>query len=249
VALRVSTVNADVVLSDLGTTIVHPTINRVLTEEFSALDLKSSLQLTAAIHNGQLLVDDGTFSIASDDYDPDAVLIQQLGYKQDVLYVSEDELRSKGDIAIYSGVFPLSINSTAQASRNVYVPTARWITWELAPGDRVVLTGVAAGSYTVASVTDQQNFIVVEPIVNSTYGDITAYHPAASTRIGVSTDSMSYITGDTLQEALISVDSQLGASGGIDLNRLVLDTEGKIVYSADYDIVITALPLPHSVLG
>lgn len=209
--LRVSTVSEDVFLFDLGIILTHPTIARDLSLEFSAIDLKRSTNLTQAIQNGLLLVDDGTYTIYASDYDPDEVLIQQLGYKDDILYVSEAELISRGDVYLKPNIFPLSLNSTAAATDNIYCPTARWITWDLSPGDKIVITNCdAAGVYTVASISDQQNFITVESIIDSTGGNISAFHPDAATRIGVDDEEFEYIEGSTLHECLASIDDQLG---------------------------------------
>lgn len=209
-ALRVSTVSGDVFLPDLGIYVTHPTVSRDLTLEFSSLDLKKSSNLTTAIQNGQLTVDDGTYTIYATDYDPDEVLIQQLGYRDDTLYVSEAELISRGDVYLKSSTFPLSLNSTAQATKNVYCPSARWITWQLSADDKIVITGcAAAGTYTVKSVTDQQNFIVNEAIVNSSNGYISAFHPDASTRIGVDDVSFNSLRGSTLHSSLAHVDGHL----------------------------------------
>jgi len=249
-ALRVSTTGSDIFIRDLGITVVHPTTSRDLTLEFTAIELKVSAGLTTAIQNGSLQADDGSYVIYAQDYDPDEALIQQLGYKDDALYISEAELASKGDIYLKPDTFPLVLNSTAQVTKNVYCPSARWITWQLSPGDKIVLSECQAhGVYTVDTVLDQQNLLVSESIVDSTGGFIAAYHPVASTRIGVNTHGLQFVQGDTLQAAIESIDDHIGENAGMDFNRMIVDTEGDIVYSTDGDFCITTVPLPRPVLG
>lgn len=248
--LRVSTTGSDVVLNDLGITVVHPTTDRDLSEEFTAVELRDSEQLTTAIQNGNLDVDDGTSFIHADDYDPDQVLIQELDIRIDSSYISNDELESDGTIPIYPGVFPLALNSTSNASKNVYTNGARWITWQVEPGDIIVISGgsAAEGYYTVDSISDQQNLIVVEPIVDSTGGTITIYNPPAATRIGVDDTNFTYVSGSTLYESLASIDQQLNVTGGMDFNRMVVDNNGSIVYVKSGNLCITNDPEPCSVL-
>jgi len=213
-ALRVSTVTADVIIRDLGITVVHPTTDRDLSLEFSALELKTSEDLTAAIQNGDLTADDGTYTIYAVDYDPDEVLIQQLGFRGDDKYISYDELRSNGDVPVVSGTFPLALNSTSSITRNVYVPGGKWITWEISPRDKVEITGCAAsGIYIIESISDQQNFIVEDAIPTSTGGSISIYHPNAAAFIGTDDTNFSLISGVNLQAVLESIDDQLGSGG------------------------------------
>jgi len=213
--LRVSTTGSDVALDDLGIHLTHPTTNYDLTEQFSALELKDSEHLLAAIQAGDLDVDDGTNFIHKDDYDPDETLLQQLGIDLDPLIVSHAELESIGQTYVKDGVFPLTNSSTAASTRNVYSVGGRWVTWRVEAGDRVLIGGnAAAGEYTVESVTDQQNFVVVESIVDSTGGTVEVLHPPGSTRVGVDNGSFTKIAGQNLQAALESIDSQLGGGSG-----------------------------------
>jgi len=221
-ALRVSTVSTDVFIRDLGITVVHPTTSRDLSLEFTAIELKASTGLTEAIQSGVLVADDGVYTIHSTDYDPDETLIQQLGYRVDNLYVSEAELFSKGDVYVKADTFPLALNSTAQATRNIYCPYGRWVTWSVSPEDKVVITGnAAAGIYTVESVSDQQNLIVKEAVVDSTGGTIAIYHPNAATRIGVDDATFDHVAGNTLHECLASIDDLTSPYAHRDLDQLV----------------------------
>lgn len=215
-ALRVSTTGFDVPLDDLGIVIEHPTTNRDLFLEFTSDELKESEDLTLAIQNSDLLVDDGQFEINANDYNPNEVINQELFLKVDKRFISHDEL-SAGylDTPIESGVFPLALNSTASVTKNIYVPAARWGTWQIDIGDLVVINGSTAadGTYTIDSISDHQNFIVVEPIADSTGGNITVYHPNAASRIGINDNDFQTVSGSNLQEVLDSVDDALGAGG------------------------------------
>lgn len=248
-ALRVSTVDSDVFISDLGIWILHPTNDRDLTAEFDSYELKNSADLTAAIQAGDLLVDDGQFLIDGSDYDPAEVVNQDLNLKLDSRFVSHGELSAgKQDTTIYDGVFPVTVSSTATSTRNVYVPTARWGTWSISAGDIVVISGSdAAGVYIVESVTDSQNFIVVESIVDSTGGTCTVYHPPASTIIGVDSTSLDYSDGNTLQEVLEDLNTVSGVagltvSGHRELDQLVHsiaeDSHEEITYSGIWPIAL-----------
>lgn len=202
-ALRVSTTGSNVPLDDLGIVVTHPTTNRDLSLEFTAVELRDSEDLTAAIQAGTLDVDDGTNFIHKDDYDPDEVLIQQLDIRHDELYISHNELRSVDDIEIADGVFPLALSSTANATKNVYASGARWITWQLEDGDIVEILGCAAsGIYTVSGISDQQNFTVAETIPDSTGGTISVFHPTGAGRVGVDPGDLGWTSSTDLQTVL-----------------------------------------------
>lgn len=240
-ALRVSTTGSNVVLDDLGITVTHPTTNRDLRLEFTAIELRDSAELTDAIQLGDLLVDDGTYPIAAEDYDPDEMLLQELNVANDEQNTSKNELLSAGDLTIVDGEFPLDLNSTAASTRNVYSTDGKWITWGLEAGDIVVIAGnAAAGTYTVESVTDQQNFVVVESILDGTGGTVTVYHPAASTKIGVDSSPLNYSSSDTLQEVL----EDLNNVASFQPNRMIMETDGKLVYIGDGDICLTETYIP-----
>lgn len=212
-ALRVSTTSSDIMIHDLGIKIIHPTNNRDLSLEFTAMELKKSDDLTEAIQNGDLEVDDGEFIIDGVDYDPDEALLQDLGLRGDTKYISNDELAAIGNSYIIPDIFPLSLSSTANSTRNVYAAGGKWKTWELEVGDLVLIEGCpASGDYTVQTVSDQQNFIVEETIPDSTGGTVKIYHPRATTRIGINDNEFVLIDGSNLQEALEDIDYHLQAN-------------------------------------
>lgn len=227
-SLRVSTTGSNVSLKDLGLLIPHPTVDFDLTLYFTDIELRESLSLTTAIQGGSLLVDNGSINIPATDYDPDEVLLQNLGVDLDIHHISNDELRSDGTYPAKIGVFPLVLNSTASVTGNIYSPAGHFYSWKIEEGDLVEITGnVASGMYTVDSVTDQQNFIVNESIVNSTGGFVSIYHPVAATRIGVDPTNLTFSNANDLQRVLEDIDSNITQTSGIsvgthrDIDQLV----------------------------
>lgn len=216
--LRVSTTGFNVIIFDLGIEVIHPTVDRDLRQEFTAIELRDSEYLTNAIQSGDLAakmsIHGSFFPIAASSYDPDLLLLEELDTTQDEKHISDNELASSGDILIVSGVFPINLNSTAQSTRNVYSNESWWITWDVQIDDIVEILGCpASGIYHVEEVADQQNLIVKEPIVNSTGGTVNIYHPGGATLIGVDGTNLSVIEGDTLQEILEDIDGRFTTSG------------------------------------
>lgn len=222
-SLRVSTTGTDVNLKDLGLILAHPTTNLDLTLYFTDVELRDSVSLTSAIQGGTLIADDGLISIPATDYDPDETLLQSLGITDDSDHISHDELRSDGTYPVKVGAFPLAVNSTAAITKNIYVVAGHFDTWSVSAGDLVELTGNAAsGVYTVDDIIDQQNLIVNEPILNSTGGFISIYHPAGAGLVGVS--GLDLIQEDTVQGALKFIDeNMITSSRHRDLDQLVHD--------------------------
>ena len=242
--LRVSTTGSNVFLKDLGIHILHPTTNRDLSLELSAFELLESEDLTTAIRDGSLTVDNGTYSIAGDDYDSDEALIQQLNIRGDEKYISSAELASIGLTPIVSGVFPLELNSTSNTSKNIYAPAAKWMLWNLEPGDIVSITGNnAAGIYTVESISDSEDFLTKEDIVDSTGGTISIFHPPGSTRVGVDNNNFSVLQSNNLQDILEELDSKFTASGFADEKVKVSSNDTAAGYLQEKLVVTNGLQL------
>jgi hypothetical protein len=78
--LLVSTTGTDVVISELGIIISHPTLNRDMAAQFSSSEIKAAESLTTAITSGALvwrkLV--GGSAQAPSDYDSDYSLIEEV---------------------------------------------------------------------------------------------------------------------------------------------------------------------------
>lgn len=213
----VSTVGSTVILKDLGITIVHPTIDRDLSVEFTATELAESVLLTTAINSGTL-----TLKVVDDEYNAYTVepteyyagfSVQNQFFRAEVEdYVTQDEL-SAGLLnkLINPAATGLSVTSTAASTKNVYVTSGKFQKWKLAPGDKIVITGgAAAGTYTVATVTDQFQFVVVESIIDSSgTGTLAAYHPVSSTRVGVNTTGFSHTSGLFLQKVIEDFDVKI----------------------------------------
>lgn len=214
----VTTSGVDVPLPDLGLILTHPTIDRDLLLEYTAGDLSASTYLTSAITNSGLLLklqDEayGEYRVGATEYFAGLAAHNQFNRAEEEEYVTEVELGAGNlNTLINSFATGLSITSTAALTKNVYVANnSKFQKWKLAPGDRVVITGgPAAGTYTVDTVTDQNQLVVVESIVNSSAtGTLSLYHPAATTRIGIDSTGLSAISGTNLQDAIQSIDTIL----------------------------------------
>jgi hypothetical protein len=225
-AFLVSTVSSTVNLYDLGTEVTHPTTDRDLSLEFSAVELAQSTTLTGAISDGTLtlkIIDDEyeTYEVDSSEYYAGLSVQNQFVRAEIEEYLTQDELSSGLlDTLIHPAATGLPVTSTAASTKNVYVTSGKFQKWKLAPGDKVVITGGAAtGTYTVDTVTDQFQFVVVESIPDSSgVGTLAIYHPIGSTRIAIDTTGLTNVSGSTLQDALTSIDTAISASSGFTAN-------------------------------
>lgn len=102
---RVSTVSANVGLSDLGYTLTHPATNVVLSNQFSAEDLQNSADLTAAIIAGTLTAQvnlDGVWTnVVAASYTGDEVYAAFANIWEIVTKVNNQELVQAGDTALH----------------------------------------------------------------------------------------------------------------------------------------------------
>lgn len=77
--LYVSTTGNNVVITELGITVVHPTVDRSISDQFSAEEIKNAESLTTNIRSGELVwrkTSGGTVQPPTD-YDPDFIEIEQ----------------------------------------------------------------------------------------------------------------------------------------------------------------------------
>lgn len=242
-ALRVSTVSSTVYINDLGLVLEHPTVDRDLSLEFTSDEIKNSSDLTTAIQDEDLTVDDGQFLIRATDYNPNEIVNQELDLKVDQRFISHTELGAGYlDTPIEESTFPLDLNSTASSTKNVYAVGARWGTWQIDTGDFVVITGSSAadGTYTVDEIIDHQNFLVNESIPDSTGGLLTVYHPPASNNVGVNPTPLTFTNSSILQEVLEEM------AIAFDPNTQVITTEGALVYIDEGNIVLVPFPIPKT---
>jgi hypothetical protein len=218
----ISSTGTDVFLFDLGIVIVHPTTDRDLSLEFLPEELSASDNLTTAITSGDLLlkIEDpeyGEYEVAETEYYP-GLAVQNQYIVQDVeKYITESELKSAyADSLVHASATSIAITSTASITQNVYCSGALFQKWKVSPGDIVVITGGSAdGTYTVDTIIDQQQLTVVEAIVDTAaIGTLDIFNPAGATRVGFDINNLINITGNNLQEALESIDSQLVGNGG-----------------------------------
>jgi hypothetical protein len=220
----VTTSGANVPLPDLGIILTHPTVDRDLLLEYTAGDLSASSYLTTAIASSGLLLklQDEAYSIYNVDateYFAGLAAESQFNRAEEEEYITEVELAAgKLNSLINVAATGLSITSTAALTKNVYVAnSSKFQKWKLAPGDKVVITGgTAAGTYTVDTVTDQNQFKVIESIVNtSATGTLSLYHPTGASRVGIDTSTFTTVSGTNLQSILGSIDVAIASNTGI----------------------------------
>lgn len=123
------------------------------------------------------------------------------------------ELVSDGSSAYKSGV---NVVSTTSLTKTVVISgyDLREPDDPAEPKDIVTLTGDAAGTYTIASITDSTTFVVEEAIVDSVGGTATFKHPPGASKVGFDPAGCVNITDTTVQEAIKQLDGAV-ASGGI----------------------------------
>lgn len=134
---------------------------------------------------------------------------------EDLDLITHDELGAQPKTTlIVAGAFPLSIVSTTAGTQQIVISGNDLDDLQAQNGDVVeILSGPAAGDYTINVVINPTTFSVNEAIVSTVgTGSLNIYHPAASTRIGVDDTSLTNITGNTLQDILGSIDTQVGTA-------------------------------------
>lgn len=130
--------------------------------------------------------------------------------------VTDDELGAgKKDTLIVDGVFPVSLASTASATKTVTIASGNIYHWDLQVGDTAVIANsTEAGDYTVASLVSATEFTVNEAIGDTSgTGDVTVYHPVGARQVGVDNAEWTNVTGTNVQEAITSIDGQVSSSG------------------------------------
>lgn len=129
------------------------------------------------------------------------------------------ELASDGTTVIRSGV---TVDSATHDTKTIIISG-----WNLLDpdhpveaGDIVIITGgAAAGTYTVASVTDGTTLVVSEDIADANSGTATFYYPAGATKIGVDPTGLIHVTETDVQGAIAELDAACG--GGTDTEPLI----------------------------
>jgi hypothetical protein len=218
----ISTTGTDVLVSDLGVFIPHPTIDRDLSIEFTPEEIAKSASLTYNITNGYLTLrleslEYGVYDVEPDKYDSYSLLQQSLAPELVEKYVLERELQASfSDTPVVADSFPKSISSTTAVTNLLVCNTAKFQDWRVAVGDDVYIFGSSFndGYYKVANVIDQRKITTVEPLVTSvSSGYIYILNPAGSTKVGVKDTTFSVISGTNLQTVLESIDTSLANIG------------------------------------
>ena len=107
--------------------------------------------------------------------------------------------------------------------------------------DILVITGSpAAGTYTIDEVIDDTTCSVNEVIVDSTGGLADFRHPPGSSKVGLDKTGLEHVVHNTVQEAIQDLDAAI-LGGSVAFNRQVLETDGKLVYVGDGDIVLRSV--------
>lgn len=129
--------------------------------------------------------------------------------------VDATELRSEGSLVLLTGATVVStIASTKRVVCSGTLFLSGGIDERLEPGDRVVITGDAAGSYTVAAVVSDTELDVEETIPSSSGGSLEARHPPGAVRVGFDPAGATQTTATNVQQAIKDIDAAV-ASGGI----------------------------------
>lgn len=154
---------------------------------------------------------------------------------EDVEIVDAGELLSDGTTSILTGA---TVVSTTASTKRVVLSGVDIINDKderLEPGDLVTLsgtTGGADGDYTVDSIIDPVTFDVVEAIVDSTGGTMSAKHPPGASKVGLDPTNVSGVTATELQTAM----EQLSQATGADDKKVQVDGT-----DASYDYLFAKL--------
>jgi len=247
-SFKVSTTGSDVVLADLGLIVEDPTVDRDLALEFTPDDLSESEDLAQAIEAGDLELKTGSeeygeYIVDPTEYYPGLALQNQLIETEEENYITEAELRANAlSVFIHPEATGIPLTSTADATNNVYATTAKFQKWKIAPGDKaVIIGGPAAGTYTVASGIDQQQFQTVENIPDSAaVGTLSLYHPVGVERIGIDPNLYTSVSGvSNLGDVLQGFDIQLSAGAGLP----PATASGQVLYSKDGSTFTVECPI------
>jgi len=147
-ALLISTVSQDVEISDLGIEIIHPTVNREISLEFTAIELKESSDLTTAITTGLLTASDGTSQILANEYDPDLVLLDDL----DIEEITSDLITQSGHEVLNTLAHDIIENSYDEISYNSNRTVSSMVSWDSSDKN----TKIREESYTYSTASTKQ---------------------------------------------------------------------------------------------
>ena len=133
---------------------------------------------------------------------------------EDVDFLDAEELAADGQSSYRSGD---TVTSTTSSTKTVLLTTTAYILHGDAPaesGDIVILTGnAAAGTYTVDTIIDDDEFTVVESIPDSTGGLAEFRFAAGANYVGVDPTSLTQSVQTNLQGVLEDIDSAVSGGG------------------------------------
>jgi hypothetical protein len=140
----------------------------------------------------------------------------------DTDFVEEMELLSDGTIS-QSG--PFNISSVTSSTKVIVVTSGKFEDDRVAGGDILQISGGTAndGSYTVASVTDNNTIVVVEAVSDAgAAGAVETFYPPADEKVGIQDPGGNYVHSGTYQtlDDHIKDGTAHQAAGGEDLDTL-----------------------------
>lgn len=246
-SIKVSTTGSDVFLKGLGQRLTHPVVDEDLRGQFTLEEIIQYFdELKAFVDSNDLtmVVEDDLYG--EYEVSPSELTVELL--RESELEVASETRRGATSIElaalannslVHPDATSVGITSTSDTTRNIYASTALFQKWGIRPGDKVAIdTGAAAGTYTVESVTDQKNLIVVEAIAaTATTGDLSVYHPTGSSLIGFDNTLAPSVSSTNLQDALVEIANASGGGDGYQSYEAIVDAAG----GADYTSIKAAL--------
>lgn len=161
------------------------------------------------------------------------------------------ELKSDGS-STYDYKTGLTVIATTNSTKNVQVVSTANLVYDrdmpLEVGDKVIIAstipgGAADGTYTVATIVDNENFTVAESIADTTGGVVSFRHPAGAEKVGVDPSNLVLSSATNLQDVL--EDLAAGFLG----NSLPATQVGQVAFSCDGVTFTAELPITNETTG
>lgn len=132
----------------------------------------------------------------------------------DVDFVDAPELAATGTVNFVSSV---SVVSTTSSSKTVVVSGFYLLVDEnrVEPGDKIILSGnAAAGTYTVATITDNSTLTVSETIADSTGGTAAFRRCPGAKKVGFNSTGLTITSANNVQDAIFELAQEVESGGG-----------------------------------
>jgi len=136
------------------------------------------------------------------------------GQIRDAAVVEEIELLSDGTDSMTG---PFSITAVNGTSEQITVSSGFFVIDRVAPGDKVIIAGgtVNDGTYTVATVVDDDNITTVENLANAgAGGTCEIFFPPGSEKVGVEDPGVGYTHSGTYQTLQDHISDAVAHAGG-----------------------------------